>query len=104
MEPRGSIEHQAALAAVTLALASQRVGSKLFPGDTVSFTAGKETFYPGREVGFEVGPITVQTTVGPGEDTSSAYVRAVETAYVMFEAEFAQKRVGYFKRLEELSK
>lgn len=78
--------------------------SKLFPGDRIHFTAGKETFYPGRAVGFEVGPITVETTLGPGEEADDAYVRAVTSAYVMFEAEFHQKRVAYFKRLGEVSK
>ncbi len=77
---------------------------KLFPGDRIHFTAGKETFYPGRAIGFEVGPITVETSIGPGEEAGDAYARAVTTAYVMFEAEFHQKRVTYFKRLAEVGK
>lgn len=80
------------------------VPPNLFPGDRVRFTAGKETFYPGRAVGFEVGPIEVDTAVGPGETAADAYARAVTTAYVMFEAEFHQKRVTYFKRLAEVAK
>lgn len=71
----------------------------LFPGDRIHFTAGKESFQ-----GFDVGPVTVETTLGPGEQAADAYVRAVASANVMFEAEFHQKRVAYFKRLAEVSK
>ena len=80
------------------------IPSQLFPGDTVSFTAGMESFFPGKAVGFNVGPIAVTTTLGPGEQAADAYARAVASAYVMFEAEFHQKRAAYFKRLGEVSK
>lgn len=80
------------------------IPNELSPGDSVTFTAGKETFYPGRAIGFEVGPVTVMTHLRPGESAGAAYGRAAVVAYQMFETEFQTKRVQYFRRLAEVGK
>ncbi len=75
------------------------VSDKAFPGDTVTFTAGGETFGS-----FTVGPITVQTCVGPGESASDAFARAVAMAETMFEVAFKTKCLHHRKRAAEVSK
>lgn len=52
--------------------------------------------------GFDVGPVTVRTTVQPGEGYSEAYARARTAAYAMFEAEFKIKNKQYRDRLAEV--
>lgn len=75
------------------------VRGSAFPGDSVSVTAGKEIFFPVKFQGFEVGPISFQTAIGPGESLEQAYGRASSVVAAMFEAEFNMKRVDYFRRL-----
>lgn len=78
------------------------VPDKAFPGDTVTFTVGRELFAPVKYNTFEVGPISVTTTVGPGETMADAFARAHAMAYVMFESEFHLKRVQYFERMASI--
>ncbi len=78
------------------------IPDKLFPGDEVTFTAGRELYAPVKYNNFEVGPVTVKTCVGPGETAAEAYARAAVAAKTMFEAEFHLKRIEYFQRLGQI--
>lgn len=75
------------------------VKGSAFAGDRVLVTHGKEVFFPVKFQCFEVGPVSFETAVGPGEDLPTAYARASAVAAAMFEAEFTMKRVDYFRRL-----
>jgi hypothetical protein len=84
------------------------VPDKLFAGDVITFTAARERFQLGSEgevlLDFDVGPVTVQTSVAPGEEAGQAYGRAAACAYQMFETEFQMKRGQYVARLKELDR
>jgi hypothetical protein len=79
------------------------MSEKAFPGDTVSFTAGAER-YALNEGDITVGPITVTTTLGPGEEHSEAFIRAHVMAQTMFDLEFKTKVVAFKKRAAEAVK
>jgi hypothetical protein len=71
----------------------------LDPGDPVRVTIGKETFFPIKFNGFDVGPVEASTTVRGDETPEDAYVRAATAAEVMFAAQFEVKMRQYFERL-----
>jgi len=71
-------------------------------GDAVEVTVGKETFFPVKFNGFDVGPVTAKTTVRDRETPEDAYVRAATAAEVMFAAQFDVKMRQYFERFERV--
>lgn len=106
METRVSIEHVAATGQQTSrdlrGAAPGPVPPGAFPGDRFTVTAGQEKFSPVKYHSFDVGPVTFETTVGPGEDAAAAYARASSVAHAMFEAEFQLKRADYWRRLGQV--
>lgn len=96
------VEGRVAQAATYGARPETNAKVELDAGDTVDATIGKETFYPIKFNGFDVGPIRVTTTVREGETGDDAFLRARGSAEAMFLAEFDLKLRDYFKRLERV--
>jgi hypothetical protein len=73
-------------------------------GEEVEVTRGKETFFPVKFNGFDVGPISVRVVRREEETGEEAYIRAATSAAVMFQAEFDLKLAQYFDRLRGVNK
>lgn len=96
------VEQRVAQAATYGARPATDAKIELDAGDTVDATVGKETFYPIKFNGFDVGPVRVTTKVREGETGDDAFLRARGSAEAMFLAEFDLKLRDYFKRLERV--
>ncbi len=70
-------------------------------GDAVTFTLGKEVYWPHRSAGYEVGPFSVTVRLRKGESPEDLAKRAHHFLDVLFEAEFELKRKQFRERLGE---
>jgi len=71
-------------------------------GGAIEVACGKETFFPIKYNGFDVGPVTVRTQIRAGETARQACARAAAAARVMFASEFDLKLGDYLDRLGEV--
>jgi hypothetical protein len=72
-------------------------------GGSIEVTCGRETFFPIKFNGFDVGPVTVRTQVRAGETAREAYSRAAAAARAMFSAAFDVKLGDYLDRLGDVA-
>lgn len=70
-------------------------------GDAVTITLGKETFFPEKYNGFDVGPLSATVRLRAGETLDELWLRAHRVLDVMFEAEFELKNRQWRPRLGE---
>lgn len=70
-------------------------------GDRLGVSIGKETYFPIKFNGFDVGPVSIETTVREGESGADAYLRVRGAAEAIFQAEYEVKVKDYFDRLRK---
>lgn len=69
-------------------------------GDRVLVTIGKQILYPVKYNGFEVGPLSLEVQLDPGETFEAAYQRARLVLAQLFEAEYDLQLRAFKDRLE----
>ncbi len=77
------------------------LGQNMDVGDAYVYTVGKETFFPVKCQGYEVGPIQVTVHLREGEGLEDMVKRAAQFANQVWEAEFSIKKKQFFQRLAE---
>lgn len=68
-------------------------------GDLLTVTMGKETFFPEKFNGFDVGPLTVSVTIRNGESAAKAWVRARSVLEQLYFAEFDLRVQEYMEHI-----
>lgn len=74
----------------------------LRPGDSLTLSSGREVFPMPDGGSFEVGPVTATVLMREGDTAVGVYKRARGLVEVLFQADFAMKKVAHVGRRGEL--